>query len=323
MDRRDLIRLTGLAATAGFAMTAPSASAQPSGLLDAYRALPGRKSLQIDVDIPGRPWGVAEAADDALFCGSCFKTFVLAAYLQEVEGGRLTLTEQLPIDDAIRSVGGGVFDSLTGTVPARSVLEAMIAHSDNTATDATMLRVGAQRVRAFIEQAGLSNVRIPDSTRRFFSYIAGYDEGTDMGWAGIQAMQQGRLTGQPRDAVNDVITMTCPASTFVDYYKRALSGAFFAKKETLAQFKHILAMADAIPAVVPADTPAYLKGGSISWSNFYCMATAGQMIVDNTPVTFALLLNWRESEASEAAGTKAYIEAVAGVLARVHASLRQ
>jgi len=323
MDRRDFIQISAIAAASALAMAPATSAAQPSGLLDAYRALPGRKSLQIDVDTPANPWRVADAADEPLFCGSCFKTFVLATYMQEVEAGRLSMTEQLPIDDAIRSVGGGVFDHLSGTTPARSVLEAMIAHSDNTATDAAMLRVGADKVRAFIAKAGLANVRIPDSTRRFFSYISGYDPGTDMGWAGIKVMMDGKPGKPPREAINDVTTMTCPASTFVGYYKRALKGEFFAKPETLAQFKHVLSMADAIPLAVPPDTLAYLKGGSINWNGFYCMAVAGQMIVDRTPVTFALLHNWRESEASEAAGTQAFIGAISSLLTRVHASLRQ
>jgi hypothetical protein len=58
-------------------------------------------------------------SDAPLFCGSCFKTFfktfVLATYLQEVEAGHLSESEQINIDDGIRSIGGEVFDLLTGT----------------------------------------------------------------------------------------------------------------------------------------------------------------------------------------------------------------
>jgi beta-lactamase class A len=69
--------------------------------------------------------------------------------------------------------------------------------------------------------------------------------------------------------------------------------------------------------VVPADTPAYLKGGSIDWNGFHCMAIAGQMIVGKTPVTFCLNLNWRASDGSEASLVPAYKNAVADVLGRV------
>jgi beta-lactamase class A len=329
MHRRRFMLLTGAAAAASCGATPLALGETPATVLDPdllarFLALPGRKGVQIDVDAPGNFWSVEHQSDTPLFCGSCFKTFVLAAYLQEVEAGRLDLSEQLAIDDGIRSIGGNVLDHLTGTAPARIVLEAMIAHSDNTATDVAMARAGADKVRAFIAGAGLKGARIPDSTRRYFSYVAGYPPGVDMGWTGIEAMLAGKAVHAARDAVNDESTMACPAATFVDYYKRALKGEFFQKPETLVEFKRILAMADAIAVVVPPDTPAYMKGGSIDWNGFHCIAVAGQMIVRGTPVTFCLNLNWRDSDGADAARVVgAYKTAATEVLARVHASLLQ
>ena len=328
-DRRQFIALGGLGLAVGSAAMLPvavSAQGAPSGaipgLLDGFLALPGVKSAQVDVDDRQRPWRVGHAADASLFCGSCFKTFVLATYLREVEAGRLALDEELAIDNRYRSTGGNVFEHLTGTTPARIVLEAMIAHSDNTATDVAMRRVGVDKVRAFIAESGLAGARIPDSTRRFFSYIAGYPPGVDMGIEGIRAMAADKPgPGPARDALNEVMTMACQAATFVDYYKRALAGAFFAKKATLVEFKRILAMADSIAQVVPTDTPAYMKGGSIDWKGFHCMAAAGQMIVRGTPVTFCLNLNWRDSDGDAAKITAAYKAAAVDVLARINAEL--
>jgi beta-lactamase class A len=264
-------------ATAGIAAVAPVRAAPTGvpGLLDDFLALPGRKSAALDVDAVTNPWRVTHDPDTPLFCGSAFKTFVLATYLKEVEADRLSESEELAIDDSVRSVGGGVFEHLTGTTSAQIVLEAMIAHSDNTATDVALLRLGPDKVRAFIREAGLHQARIPDSTRRFFSYIDGYPPGQDMGWKGIEEMQAGKTQGTPRDPINGEETMVCPASEFVSYYKRALAGEFFAKKETLVEFKRIQTMADAIALVVPQDTPAYLKGGNIDWNGFHCLAVAG------------------------------------------------
>jgi beta-lactamase class A len=323
--RRQFLSLTGLAAgTAAVLGTevfaAAPAAPVPQGadpnLLDEFLALPGKKSAEVDVGDPQKPWRSAYAADVPLFCGSCFKTFVLASYLQEIEAGRLSGAEQLDIDDSVRSVGGGVFDHLSGTATARNVLEAMIAHSDNTATDVAMRRVGADTVRTFIKNAGLKDTRIPDSTRRFFSYIAGYPPGEDMGWKGLVDLEAGKTPGPSRPVLNDVQTMVCPASQFVSYYKRALAGDFFRKPETLTDFRRIQSMADAI-AIVPPNTPAYLKGGSIDWAGFYCMATAGQMIAGRTPVTFCLTLNWHESEGKKDDVEEAYKKAVGGILGRV------
>jgi beta-lactamase class A len=320
--RREFLALAG--ALAGAAAVAPMrAGATPigsggiPGLLDDFLALPGNKSAQLDVDAVTEPWRVTHDPDVPLFCGSAFKTFVLATYLKEVEAERLSESEQLVIDDSIRSVGGGVFEHLSGTTEARNVLEAMIAHSDNTATDVALHRVGPDKVRAFIAEAGLHQARIPDSTRRFFSYLAGYPAGEDMGWKGIEEMQAGKTDDRtPRPPINGEETMVCPAAEFVSYYKRALAGDFFAKKETLVEFKRIQAMADAIALVVPQDTPAYLKGGSIDWNGFHCLAVAGQMIVAATPVTFCLMLNWTDSDGEKAAVEGRYKQTVAEILRR-------
>jgi beta-lactamase class A len=328
MHRRHFITASGLLLAASLDHGKAIAATPPNGndkgapqLLKGFLSLPGTKSVQIDVDAPRHSSRIAHDPDAPLFCGSCFKTFVLATYLQEVEAGHLSESEQIHIDDNIRSIGGEVFDFLTGTTSARIVLEAMIAHSDNTATDAAMSRVGADKVRTFLSKADLTRVRIPDSTRRFFSYLAGYPAGADMGWAGIQAMKANQNGRPTRPAINDQQTMICPASDFVSYYKRALAGAFFQKKETLTEFKRIQAMADAIALVVPADTPAYLKGGSISWDGFYCLATAGQMIVDGTRVTFCLNLNWTDRDGKEAVVTAAYKQEVADVLRQIRAQM--
>jgi beta-lactamase class A len=318
IGRRQFLVLAS--ATAGVAGAPRCAGAAPTsgvpGLLDDFLALPGRKSAQLDVDALANPWRVTHDPDTPLFCGSAFKTFVLATYLKEVEAGRLSESEQLAVDDSVRSVGGGVFEHLTGTTQAKIVLEAMIAHSDNTATDVALLRLGPDKVRAFISEVGLRQARIPDSTRRFFSYIDGYPAGADMGWKGIEEMQAGKKQGTPRDPINGKETMVCPASEFVSYYKRALAGEFFAKKETLVEFKRIQAMADAIALVVPQDTPAYLKGGSIDWNGFHCLAVAGQMIVAATPATFCLTLNWTDDDGAKEAVEARFKQTVAEILRR-------
>lgn len=106
---------------------------------------------------------------------------MLGQYLRDVETGLLSEDEQLAIDDSVRMIASPTFFRLAGTTAARSVLEAMITHSDNSATDLATGKAGADRVRALIAQAGLRSIRIPDSTRRFFSYILGAPVGVDLG----------------------------------------------------------------------------------------------------------------------------------------------
>ena len=117
MDRRHFITTAGLLIGSSLGSRCAIAEPQQSGgqttsppLLQAFLSLPGSKSAQIDVEAPRQPWRVVHDPDVPLFCGSCFKTFVLITYLQAIEAGRLSESEQITIDDDIRSVGGEVFD---------------------------------------------------------------------------------------------------------------------------------------------------------------------------------------------------------------------
>lgn len=276
-----------------------------------FAVLPSASCLVV-AEQPGKTWQASHRPDARLFVGSAIKTFILAQYLRDVEQGRLAEDTQMAIDDSVRSLSSPVFLKLTGTTPAVSVLEAMIAHSDNTATDVAMAAVGADRVRALIAQAGLKRTQVPDSTRRLFSYLAGAPEGVDAGWAGVQRLAE--TPSAARLALNDRQTMASTAEDMVSWYRQALGGAFFEKPGTLVEFKRIQAMADALVHVVPANTMAYGKGGSIDWQGFYCFCLPGQMIVGKVPVTFCFTINWTGAADGVGAIFQAYKTAIAEVL---------
>lgn len=321
------LRRRHLAALAASALAAPAlvsrAVAQGSGgarvqaAIARFAALPSASCLVV-ADHPTAPWQASHLPAARLFVGSAVKTFILAQYLREVEAGRLTEDQQMKIDDQVRSLSSPVFLNLKGTTPARSVLEAMIAHSDNTATDVALAAAGVDKVRALIAEAGLGATQIPNSTRRLFSWLAGAPEGVDLGWEGVQRMiaapPVGSGAGATRPALNDHQTMASTAEDMVRWYRQALRGAFFKKPETLLEFKRIQAMADAIVHVVPPDTVAYAKGGSIDWAGFHCFCLPGQMIVGKVPVTFCFTINWTGPDDGVAAIFKSYVAAVAEVL---------
>src|SRR3954471_13654590 len=251
-------RLPALAASA-LAVLPAGALAQPAGTgrlqaaIDRFAALPAASCLVV-ADHPARPWRVSHQPAARLFIGSAIKTFILAQYLRDVEAGRLTEDAEMTLDDSVRSLSSPVFLKLSGTVPARSVLEAMIAHSDNTATDMAMAAVGADRVRAMVAEAGLKSTQVPDSTRRLFSYLAGAAEGEDVGWSGMQRLADASPSSSTaRPALNDRQTMASTAEDMVAWYRQALAGRFFQKPATLVEFKRIQAMADALIHVVPPD----------------------------------------------------------------------
>ena len=303
-----------------------SGDSQTNGDLDAalqrFAALPGTKSYLLHVGPGGSAGQVAEQPDVVLFTASAYKTFVLAQYLREVEAGRLSEDEQVPIDDSVRMFSSPVFFNLAGTTQARSVLDAMMAYSDNTATDLATGKAGADRVRALIAQAGLSSIRIPDSTRRFISYVLGAPPGVDLGWPGVlQAAQN--PPGPFRPPLNDVITLAGSARDFVAWYEQALAGAFFSKRETLTEFKRIQAMSVQIPLAVPADTVAYAKGGEYAanfGSTLNAKSFAGQIVVGGSkpvPVTFCFIVNWDGPAEDFPATEAAFFAAIKGILGAV------
>jgi beta-lactamase class A len=269
-----------------------------AGALQAYRALPGTKSYLIHVG-PGASLGrVAYRPSLSLFTASAYKTFVLGQYLRDVEAGLLSEDELLAIDDNVRTLGAPVFLELAGMTSARSVLDAMLAYSDNIATDIATAKVGADRVRALIAQLGLSSIRIPDSTRRFLSYVFGAPAGVDLGWPGVLNAVQ-NSTGIVQPPLNDVITLAGSARDFVSWYEQALQGTVFSKPETLRAFKRFQSESIQILLTIPPDTPAYAKGGEFSalpGSTLNAKSFAGQMIVKNSegtvPVTFGFVVNW-------------------------------
>lgn len=90
---------------------------------------------------------------------------------------------------------------------------------------------------------------------------------------------KGSSSSKSRAPLNDKQTMASTAEDLVHWYRQAPDGAFFQKPETLVEFKRIQAMGDALVKVVPPETVAYGKGGSIDWDDFHCICIAGQMIV--------------------------------------------
>ncbi len=299
MDRRSFGMRTA-AAIAGMTAMGPAWAKYPARGLDAwlrsFKSFPGTTSFRIDID---RHELVSDSASRQLFVASAIKTFILCQYLRDVESGAL-LEEQLKVDDSVRTDGSPVLGKLTGETTARSVLEAMIAHSDNTATDIALLHVGPDRVRALIAEQKLAATLIPDSTRRFFSYNVGAPLGVDVGWSGVQqVLASQRALGPPRRPLNDQETLASSADDLVTYYKRALAGSLFTKRSTLSEFKRIHLSND----MFPEDTIGYGKGGSGNWfgdsmvvGDFHALSYAGQMVVNATPVTFCFVANWTSED---------------------------
>lgn len=299
MNRRALLTLAALGTLPALAK-GQQKTASMADLSQALRHIvqlqPGSSSALLVLDDASGTREFAMQANRPVFVGSAVKTFILGQFLLDVESGRLSLDQPLPVGPEFWSPGGDVLVSLQGTTSARSVLEAMISHSDNTATDIAMHYVGADRVRQLIARVGLANTRIPDSTRRLFSWLAGAPRGVDLGWNGLgQALQS---PASVRAAVNDEQTMMSSAADMVRWYRYVLDGKLFQQPKTLAEFRRISAMADAMFMLMPENVTGYGKGGSIDWDDFHCFSVAGQMATSGCRATFSFTINWKGPQAS-------------------------
>ncbi len=98
-------------------------------------------------------------ADQPIVLGSIFKLWVLSALANEIDAGRASWNETVPVTDELRSSPDGeIFFLETGTeVSLQDLAEAMISLSDNTATDMLVNRLGRSAVEAVLDDLGIDN----------------------------------------------------------------------------------------------------------------------------------------------------------------------
>ena len=112
-------------------------------ILALFRPLPGIKALKIfaPATSSARKFLVQLEPARQLFVGSAFKTFVLCEALRLVDSPKvvdqLTTKTQLALNQAVWSPDSQTLNppNVIGMISERLALEAMIMHSDNTATD--------------------------------------------------------------------------------------------------------------------------------------------------------------------------------------------
>ncbi|MBL8130161.1 MAG: serine hydrolase [Chloroflexia bacterium] len=325
LSRRSALRAGGAgAATAlGAALLAPPALAQDASqvgdqamdglsaaILEAYKELPGQQGLMfLAPPDAGRPaWSMELNADGRFFIASVFKALALAESLRQEESQldpasdiplaaqlNMRLAQQLPLDESVFSLAAPVLNSpsLTGMVTLRTALEAMIAHSDNTATDIVLKHVGPENVDAFIAEIGLPTTVIPLSTHQFFGYVYGVEDWENTTW---DQLVNPDLSLTPRPILNDTITMASTPRDMVSFYTRALQGEFFQYEVTLEIFRQILAIGDAVLRSMPLGVNGFGKGGSIDFDGSHVLTFAGGLYVPDRWVSFALFLNWTDAD---------------------------
>jgi beta-lactamase class A len=319
-----IVACGGGSSFSSYAQTAPPSVIQAAAEFAALA--PETTGVLVRVDAPLAPWSTGHGTERKLFVASGFKTFVLAQFLRDSEGSgsRLSQNNSCDVNDQIRSLGSPVYGRVSGMSDYGKALEGMIAHSDNTATDIALAAAGPDRIRALIAQAGLAQTQIPESTRRFYSYLAGAPIGVDLDWSDMLKIQNGESTGftERKDVINDTVSMLSSATDMVTWYQQALAGKYFTSPDSLREFKRISSMATALWLTVPEDTVSYGKGGSVDWEDFHALFLAGQMRVKDIPVSFSFTLNWTGGTLNSNTRIAEFGAAISKVLYAVNTSLR-
>jgi beta-lactamase class A len=128
----------------------------------AFRTLDGREEVLLVADTP-------------FHAASTMKVPVLIELYRQIDAGRLTLDDPLPVvnrfasivdgspyalDPADDSDKGAVYKSLGGTLPVRELAEAMITVSSNLATNLLIDKLGVANIQGTVTALGADGMRV-------------------------------------------------------------------------------------------------------------------------------------------------------------------
>lgn len=157
------------------------------------------------------------SADEPAPVGSVAKLYVLGAVVEAVATGELAWDDQVEIEEALKSVPTGVLqDEEAGTeFSVREMAEAMIAFSDNTATDHLIHLVGRGAVEDAQEAYGHAspNLNLPFlTTRELTALKIGPASGLRVQWLdGDEGRRRAIL-----DQISDITPGDLPVITFTE-----------------------------------------------------------------------------------------------------------
>jgi beta-lactamase class A len=293
----------------------PDCSGLDDKILDLFSGLPDRKAFKIWAPATeNAPEVLVQLnADRRMFVASTMKSVILCERLRQLDSP--TVEEQiaeheLALDRSVWSPGSTIFNppDLSGLVSERTAMEAMMVHSDNTATDMVLKETGADAVRRFIASIGLKKTMIPDSTRIFAAYLAGAPNYKTITWDDLIKMPPGPLA---HPFLNNVETFASSPDDLVSFFSRALQGSFFSHKETLFQFRRILLLGDINHLVpFPLGLSVFGKAGYADIPDAHARSIAGAVYFPNRWVYFSMVLNWDAEQADDPETVNAFYGAI-------------
>jgi beta-lactamase class A len=121
-------------------------------------------------------------ADEAFPMASTFKVAVAGAVLGKIDAGTITLDTLVPVDNARYVESDIIANALIHpgvNLSIHNLLELMLTHSDNTATDVlTTIAGGPAAVTAWVRSQGITGLRVDRDTAGIVRDFFGLPEGT-------------------------------------------------------------------------------------------------------------------------------------------------
>jgi len=284
-------------------------------ILESFVNLPDRKAVKIWAPAveDASEFLVQLNADQQMFVASTMKAIILCQRLRQLDSPEVESNiknHEVPLDREVWSPGSDIFNppDLSGLVSERTAMEAMVIHSDNTATDMVLKQAGADAVREFISSIGLTKSMIPDSTRAFGAYLAGAPNYKAITFDELLALPVGPLA---HPFLNDVQTFASSPDDLVSFFSRALQGEFFLNRETLFEFRRILLLGDISYLVpFPLGLSVFGKAGYADIPGAHARSIAGAVYFPNRWIHFSMILNWDAKEAEDPETVNAFYSAI-------------
>jgi beta-lactamase class A len=294
---------------------APNCSNLEKEILDLFSDLPDRKAVKIWAPATENSpeFLVRLNSHQQMFVASTLKSVILCERLRQLDSPlveKKIAEHELALNKSVWSPGSTIFNppDLSGLVTEQTAMEAMMVHSDNTATDMVLKATGVERVRKFIASIGLKKTMIPDSTRVFAGYLAGASNYKTITWAELISIPPGPLA---RPFLNDVETLASSPDDLVSFFSRALQGRFFSHRETLFQFRRILMLGDVNYLVpFPLGLSVFGKAGYADLPGAHARSIAGAVYFPNRWVYFSMVMNWDAEEEDDPETVKSFYGAI-------------
>lgn len=210
-------------------------------------------------------------ADQPFPMASTYKIPIAIALLSKIDAGELSLTDMVEIDDdewVYSQVIAANFIHAGVALSVANLLEVMITHSDNTATDVCLRLVGGPaEVNRRLAELGIEGISVDRSTadllRDFYGIKAGRENLAEIGR--IARADPGRVIAADTQFEADALDKSTPRA-MLNLLTNLFEGGAVSEDSTeflLGVMARTKTMPDRLGGLLPSDTPIAHKTGTV------------------------------------------------------------